>query len=179
MYYSYVYPDYLAHYGVQGMKWGQHIYGKDSSSGRSSRSTTSTNSSSGNKTRGNLNVNVKSTVRTATMSTNTANYLAKNKFNREAALSNARNDRSATMKNRLKQNAKTALSVGISSTIATANPVVGITRGVGTVALMSVLDAGVVHASYGSVIKELKNTSDENIKTLESFANIKNAASKK
>lgn len=28
MYYSYVYPDYLAHYGVQGMKWGQHLFGK-------------------------------------------------------------------------------------------------------------------------------------------------------
>ena len=28
MYYSYVYPDYLAHYGVQGMKWGQHLMAK-------------------------------------------------------------------------------------------------------------------------------------------------------
>jgi hypothetical protein len=179
MYYSYVYPDYLAHYGVQGMRWGQHIYGKDSSSGRSSRSTASTNSSSGNKKRGNVNVNVKATVRTVTMGTNTANYLAKNKFNREAALSNARNDRSVTMKNRLKQNARTALSVGISTTIATANPVAGIVRGVGTAALMSTIDAGIVHKSYNSVIKELKTTSDENIKTLESFVNIKNAASKK
>lgn len=28
MNYTYVYPDYLAHYGVQGMRWGQHLMTK-------------------------------------------------------------------------------------------------------------------------------------------------------
>lgn len=33
MYYS---NDYLCHYGVLGMKWGQHLFGKSSSSGKTS-----------------------------------------------------------------------------------------------------------------------------------------------
>lgn len=28
MYYTHTYPDYLAHYGVQGMRWGQHLMAK-------------------------------------------------------------------------------------------------------------------------------------------------------
>lgn len=50
MYYSYIYPDCLAHYGVMGMKWGQHLFGGSSSGSRSSRSshnkTTSTKTTS-------------------------------------------------------------------------------------------------------------------------------------
>lgn len=165
------YPNYLTHYGVQGMKWGQHLYGKDSSSGRSSRSHTSSNTQI-------FNNNKKKRGNTQTMSVRpeTVNYLTKNKGNRETALYNARNDRSTAIKTRIKSNGRTALSVAISTTIATANPVVGVARGVGTAALMSVIDAGIVHTSYRSVINELKTTSDENIKTLAGFVNTKNAA---
>lgn len=163
-------PNYLAHYGVQGMKWGQHLYGKDSSSGRSSRSSASSNTYTFNnkKKRGN--------TQTTSVHPETVNYLTKNRANREAALYNARNDRSTAIKTRIKSNGRTALSVAISTTIATANPVVGVARGVGTAALMSVVDAGIVHTSYRSVINELKTTSDENIKTLAGFVNTKNAA---
>ena len=106
----------------------------------------------------------------------TVNYLTKNGANREAALYNVRKDRSTAIKTRIKSNGRTALSVAISTTIATANPVVGVARGVGTAALMSVIDAGIVHTSYRSVINELEATDDENIKTLVGFVNTKNAA---
>lgn len=42
-YYSYyVAHDYLAHHGVLGMKWGQHIFGKGKSSGNSRRNRSAT-----------------------------------------------------------------------------------------------------------------------------------------
>lgn len=45
-YYSYyVAHDYLAHHGVLGMKWGQHIFGKGKSSGNSRRHRSATEQS--------------------------------------------------------------------------------------------------------------------------------------
>ena len=63
MYYSYVYPDYLAHYGVQGMKWGQHLMAKyeTNRAGRALRRAASSNNSGNYAKRANKILNKYST----------------------------------------------------------------------------------------------------------------------
>ena len=167
---------YLAHYGVLGMKWGQHLFGKDRSS-RSSNRSNSTSAESRVK-RATTNVTKSSNYKMTDADTWKAigtretlgnqyarQQLRRSNYNREQALSDAKKAKSSYNKSLIAIGGLSGLGVSAAAVLSGTGPIAA--AGVlGAGAIKTAMDVHSNNKGYRQTVAGLNNMTDKDAATL-------------